>query len=148
MDFLEQQAECNDCCDNSSVSSNNERDNDLESFIDDQEYDDDFEEPSPFANVVRPIDGDPQPRLYDRNSVDGRDIDNFVKDKYRAETFRKTLFCFSEQHEESHLFFSVFLYGIYYFNNQNRPAADLTTACNAIREDKVEKLLEIKKTLC
>ena len=97
--------------------------------------------------MIKPIDGDLQPRLYDRNSVDGRDIDNFEKDKYRAETFRKTLLCFSEQHEESNLFFSAVVYGIYYLNNQNRPAADLTTACNAIREDKFEKLVEIKKDI-
>ena len=93
MDFIEQEAECSDS--DSSVSSTDEQGEDLESFIDDQEYDDD--ESSPFPNVVRPVDGDSQLRLYDRESVDGRDIDNFEKDKYRAERFRKTLLCFSEQ---------------------------------------------------
>ena len=32
-------------------------------------------------------------------------------------------------------------------NNQNQPAADLATACIAIRKDKFEKLLEIKKDI-
>ena len=146
MDFIEQEAECSDCSD-STVSSNDESNGDLENFIDDREYSD--EESSPFANVVRPIDGDLQPRLYDRASVDGREIDNFEKNKYRAEKFRKTLLCFSEQqrHEESNLFFSTVVYGIYYLNNQNQPAADLTTACNSIRRDKFEKLLEIKNDI-
>ena len=146
MDFIEQEAECSNCSD-SSASSNDELDDDLESFIDDQEYDD-FEEQPPFTNVVRPIDEDLQLRLYDWDSVDGRDFDNFEKDKYSAEKFRKTLLCFSEQCEESNLFFSAVVYGIYYLNNQIRPEADFTTACNAITEYKFEKLLEIKKTLC
>ena len=73
MDFIEQEAECSDCSD-STVSSNDESNGDRENFIDDREYSD--EESSPFANVVRPIDGDLQPRLYDRASVDGREIDN------------------------------------------------------------------------
>ena len=144
MDFIEQEAECSDS--DSSISSTDEQGEDLESFIDDQEYDDD--ESSPFTNVVRPLDEDSQPRLYDRESVDGRDIDNFERDKYRAEQFRKTLLRFSDQREESNLFFSAVIYGIYYLNNQNQPAADFITACNAIRENKFEKLLEIKKTLC
>ena len=146
MDFIEQKAECSDS--DSFFSSNDEQGDDLESFIDDQEYDDDDDEPSLFTNVVRPIDEDPQPRLYDRELVDGRDIDNFEKDKYRAEQFRKTLLRFSDQREESNLFSSAVIYGIYYLNNQNQPAADFITACNAIRENKFEKLLEIKKTLC
>ena len=106
MDFIEQEAECSDCSD-STVSSNDESNGDRENFIDDREYSD--EESSPFANVVRPIDGDLQPRLYDRASVDGRGTDNFKKDKYRAEKFRKTLLCFSEQqrHGESNLFFRL-----------------------------------------
>ena len=143
MDFIEQEAECSDSSD-STVSSNDESNGYLENFIDDREYSD--EESSLFANVVRPIDGDLQLRLYNRVSVDGREIGNFEKDKYRAEKFRKTLLCFSVQqrHEESNLFFSAVLYGIYYLNNQNQPAADLTTACNSIRKDKFEKLLEIK----
>ena len=90
MDFIEQEAECSDS--DSSISSTDEQGEDLESFIDDQEYDDD--ESSPFTNVVRPLDEDSQPRLYDRESVDGRDIDNFEKDKYRAERFKKTLLFF------------------------------------------------------
>ena len=144
MDFIEQEAECSDS--DSSISSTDEQGEDLESFIDDQEYDDD--ESSPFTNVVRPLDEDSQPRLYDRESVDGRDIDNFEKDKYRAERFKKTLLCFSEQHEEgSNLFFSAVVYGIYYLNNQNQPAADFITACNAIKKDIFEKLLEIKKDI-
>ena len=93
MDFIEQEAECSDS--DSSVSSTDEQGEDLESFIDNQEYDDD--ESSAFTSVVRPVDGDSQLRLYDRESVDGRDIDNFEKDTYRAERFRKTLLCFSEQ---------------------------------------------------
>ena len=93
MDFIEQEAECSDS--DSSVSSTDEQGEDLESFIDNQEYDDD--ESSAFTSVVRPVDGDSQLRLYDRESVDGRDIDNFEKDKYRAERLRKTLLCFSEQ---------------------------------------------------
>ena len=105
MDFIEQEAECSNCSD-SSASSNDELDDDPESFIDDQEYED-FEEQSPFTNVIRSIDGDHQPRLYDRASVDGRDIDNFEKDKCNAEKFRKTLLCFSAQCEESNLFFSA-----------------------------------------
>ena len=144
MDFIEQEAECSDS--DSSISSTDEQGEDLESFIDDQEFSDD--ESSPFTNVVRPLDEDSQPRLYDRESVDGRDIDNFEKDKYRAERFKKTLLCFSEQHEEgSNLFFSAVIYGIYYLNNQNQPAADFTTACNAIKKDIFEKLLEIKKDI-
>ena len=145
MDFIEQEAECSNCSD-SSASSNDELDDDLESFIDDQEYDD-FEEQSPFTNVIRSIDRDHQPRLYDRASVDGRDIDNFEKDKYNAEKFRKTLLSFSEQCEESNLFFSAVIYGIYYLKNQNQRAPDLTIACDAITEDKFEKLLEIKKDI-
>ena len=145
MDFIEQKAECSDS--DSFFSSNDEQGDDLESFIDDQEYDDDDDEPSLFTNVVRPIDEDPQPRLYDRELVDGRDIDNFEKDKYRAEQFRKTLLRFLDQREESSLFFSAVIYGIYYLNNQNQPTADFIMACNAIRENKFEKLLEIKKDI-
>ena len=102
MDFIEQEAECSDYSDSSS--SNDEQDDDLEGFIDDQEYDDNEEM---FANAVKPIDEeDPQPRLYDKNSVDGREIDNFKQDKYRAEEFRKSLLCFpTAEHEERNLFF-------------------------------------------
>ena len=60
MDFIEQEAECSDS--DSSISSTDEQGEDLESFIDDQEYDDD--ESSPFTNVVRPLDEDSQQRLY------------------------------------------------------------------------------------
>ena len=54
MDFIEQEAECSDS--DSSISSTDEQGEDLESFIDDQEYADD--ESSPFTNVVRPLDED------------------------------------------------------------------------------------------
>ena len=76
MDFIDQEAECSsDCSDSSSL--NNEWAEDMESFIDDEEYESD-DGVHTFANVVKPIDEeDPQPRLYDRNSVDGRVIDNF-----------------------------------------------------------------------
>ena len=143
MDFIEQEAECSDFSDNSS--SNDEQD-DLEGFIDDQEYDDDEEM---FANVVKPIDEeDPQPRLYDKNSVDGREIDNFKQDKYRAEEFRKSLLCFpTREHEERNLFFSAVIYGIYYLNNKNSPAPDLTTACSSIRADIFKKSAKIKKDI-
>ena len=146
MDFIEQEAEYSDSSD-STVSSNDESNGYLENFIDDREYSD--EESSLFANVVISIDGDLQPRLYNRVSVDGREIGNFEKDKHRAEKFRKTLLCFSEQqrHEESNLFFLAVVYGIYYLNNQNQSAADLTTACDSIRRDKFEKLLEIKNEI-
>ena len=142
MDFIEQEAECSDYSDSSS--SNDEQDDDLEGFIDDQEYDDNGEM---FANAVKPIDEeDPQPRLYDKNSVDGREIDNFKQDKYRAEEFRKSLLCFpTREHEERNLFFSAVIYGIYYLNNKNSPAPDLTTACSSIRADIFEKLAKIKK---
>ena len=60
MDFIEQQAEFSNS--DSSISSTDEQGKDLESFIDDQEYDDD--ESSPFTNVVRLLDEDSQPRLY------------------------------------------------------------------------------------
>ena len=144
MDFIERQAECSNS--DSSISSTDEQGKDLESFIDDQEYDDD--ESSPFTNVVRLLDEDSQPRLYNRESVDDRDIDNFEKDKYRAERFKKTLLCFSDQHEEgSNLFFLAVVNGIYYLNNQNQPAAHFITACNAIKKDIFEKLLEIKKDI-
>ena len=141
MDFIEQEAECSDLSDGYTT---DEQDNgDLESFIDDQEYED---EVPPFTNVERPIDGDAQPRLYDRESVDGRDIDNFDKDKFKAEKFRKTLLCFSES-EESNLFFSAAVYGIFYLNNQNRPAPDFTIACNTINREKFEKLSDIKQDI-
>ena len=138
MDVIEQEAECSDLSDGYMT---DEQDNsDLESFIDDQEYEN---EASLFTNVERSIDGDAQPRLYDRESVDGRDIENFDKDKFKAEKFRKTLLCFSEG-EESNLFFLAAIYGIFYLNNQNRPAPDFTIACNAINREKFEKLSEIK----
>ena len=144
MDFIEQEAKCSDCSDSSS--SNDEQDDDLEGFIDDQEYDDDEEM---FANVVKPIDEeDPQPRLYDKNLVDGREIDNFKQDKYRAEEFRKSVLCFpTAEHEEHNLFFSAVIYGIYYLSNKNSPAPDLTTVCSSIRADKFEKLGKIKKDI-
>ena len=102
MDFIEQEAECCDCSDSSS--SNDKQDDDLEGFTDYQEYDNDEEM---FANVVKLIDKeDPQPRLYNKNLVDGRETDNFKQDKYRAEEFRKSLLCFpTAEHEERNLFF-------------------------------------------
>ena len=103
MDFIDQEAECSsDCSDSSSLNDNWAED--MESFIDDEEYESD-DGVHTFANVVKPIDEeDPQPRLYDRNSVDGREIDNFKEDKYRAEEFRNSLLSF-ETGEESNLFF-------------------------------------------
>ena len=102
MDFIEQEAECCDCSDSSS--SNDKQDDDLEGFTDYQEYDNDEEM---FANVVKLIDEeDPQPRLYNKNLVDGRETDNFKQDKYRAEEFRKSLLCLpTAEHEERNLFF-------------------------------------------
>ena len=74
MDFIEQEAECSDLSDGYRA---DEQDNaDLERFIDDQEYED---EVPPFTNVERPIDGDAQPRLYDRESVDGNSISISIK---------------------------------------------------------------------
>ena len=141
MDFIEHEAECSDLSDGYTT---DEQDNDdLESFIDDQEYED---EAPPFTNVERPIDGDAQPRLYNRESVDGRDIDNFDKDNFKAEKFRKTLLCFSES-EESNLFFSAAVYGIFYLNNQNRPAPDFSMACGAINKEKFQKLSDIKQDI-
>ena len=134
MDFIEQEAECSDLSDG--YTTDKQDNDDLESFIDNQDYED---EAPPFTNVVRPIDGDAQPRLFDRESVDGRDIDNFDKDKFKAEKFRKTLLCFSEG-GESNLFFSAAIYGIFYLNNQNRLAPDFTIACNAVNREKFEKL--------
>ena len=141
MDFIEQETECSDLSDGFTT---HEQDNDdLESFIDNQEYE---VEVPPFTNVERPIDGDAQSRLYDRESVDGRDIDNFDKGKFKAEKFRKTLLCFSES-EESNLFFSAAIYGIFYLNSQNRPVPDFTIACNAINKEKIEKLSDIKQDI-
>ena len=99
--------------------------------------------------MERPIDGDAQPRLYDRESVDSRVIDNFDKDKFKAEKFRKTLLCFSkgEESQISKGFFSAAIYGIFYLNNQNRPVPDFTIACNAINREKFEKLSEIKQDI-
>ena len=141
MDFIEQVVEC---CDLSDGFTTDEQDNDdLESFIDNQEYED---EALPLANVERPTDSDAQSRLYDRESVDGRYIDNFDKDKFKAEKFRMTLLCFSES-EESNLFFSAAIYGIFYLNSQNRPVPDFTIACNAINKEKIEKLSDIKQDI-
>ena len=141
MDFIEQEVECFDLSDGFTT---DEQDNDdLESFIDNQEYED---EALPLANVERPTDSDAQSRLYDRESVDGRYIDNFDKDKFKAEKFRMTLLCFSES-EESNLFFSAAIYGIFYLNSQNRPVPDFTIACNAINKEKFEKLSDLKQDI-
>ena len=142
MDFIDQEAECSsDCSDSSSL--NDEWAEDMESFIDDEEYESD-DGVHTFANVVKPIDEeDPQPRLYDRNSVDGREIDNFKEDKYRAEEFRKSLLSF-ETGEESNLFFSAVIFGIHYLNF-NAPASDLLTAASSIKPDKLAKLTKIKR---
>ena len=142
MDFIDQEAECSsDCSDSSSL--NDEWAEDMESFIDDEEYESD-DGVHTFANVVKPIDEeDPQPRLYDRNSVDGREIDNFKEDKYRAEEFRKSLLSF-ETGEESNLFFSAVISGIHYLNF-NAPASDLLTAASSIKPDKLAKLTKIKR---
>ena len=144
MDFIDQEAECSsDCSDSSSL--NDEWAEDMESFIDDEEYESD-DGVHTFANVVKPIDEeDPQPRLYDRNSVDGREIDNFKEDKYRAEEFRKSLLSF-ETGEESNLFFSAVIFGIHYLNF-NAPASDLLTAASSIKPDKLAELTKIKKDI-
>ena len=144
MDFIDQEAECSsDCSDSSSL--NDEWAEDMESFIDDEEYESD-DGVHTFANVVKPIDEeDPQPRLYDRNSVDGREIDNFKEDKYRAEEFRKSLLFF-ETGEESNLFFSAVVFGIHYLNF-NAPASDLLTAASSIKPDKLAELTKIKKDI-
>ena len=99
-----------------------------------------------FANAVKPIDEeDPQPRLYGKNSVEGREIDNFKEDKYRAEEFRKSLLSF-ETGEESNLFFWAVIFGIHYLN-LNAPASDLLTAASSIKPNKLAELTEIKKDI-
>ena len=144
MDFIDQEAECSsDCSDSPSL--NDEWAEDMEIFINDEEYESD-DGVHTFANVVKSIDEeDPQSRLYNRNSVDDREIDNFKEDKYRAEEFRKSLLS-SETGEESNLFFSAVIFGIHYLNF-NAPASDLLTAASSIKPEKLAELTKIKNDI-
>ena len=164
MEFIQREAECSDL--ESDCSSTDCEDEKMRGFIDDQPLfnESDVDEPPPFTNVTKILDqADSQPRLYNKASVDGRDMDDFVNDKYRAEVFKKSLLCFA-QSQNKNLFFEAVVYGIYFLNNG--PPTDFDSACRSIENfDKLkmikneimldytqfrfwDKCLTLKETLC
>ena len=168
MEFIQQEAECSSSSSSSASESfsTDEEDEEMKSFIDDADQPFDDDEVPPFINVTKPFDdGDSQPRLYKRTSVDGRDMDEFNNDKYRAEVFKNSLLCFTEPQSEN-LFFEPVVYGIYFLNNGNVPPTDFDTAIRSVENfDKLkmiakdimldytqfgfwEKCLLLNKTLC
>ena len=153
MDFINREAECSNRSDSSDCySSNDEDNNDLAGFItDDQDQKeslDFYRDEHIFENQVRPIENfdDPQPYLYSGSSMD--DIHSFSDDKFRAEEFKKSLQCFpAKMQEEPNLFFSAVIFGIYYLNAKESPAADLLTAIRSINPDKFSELKKIKHNI-
>ena len=153
MEFINREAECSNSSDSSDCySSSDEDNNDLTDFItDDQDQEESFgfyRDEHIFENQVRPIKecDDPQPYLYVGDFTDA-EVHSFSDDKFRAEEFKKSLLCFpAEMQEEPNLFFSAVIFGIYYLNAKESPAADLLTAICSINPDKFSELKKIKHT--
>ena len=154
MEFINREAECSNSSDSSDCySSSDEDNNDLTDFItDDQDQEESFgfyRDEHIFENQVRPIEecDDPQPYLYVGDFTDA-EVHSFSDDKFRAEEFKKSLLCFpAETQQEPNLFFSAVIFGIYYLNAKESPAADLLTAIRSINPDKFSELKKIKHNI-